>query len=89
MSLMVLGKLPLCPGLLSRGQAALWWLLLSEWPSLLLIYSGPYTRSSGSLLIFTSTGDTGLLELTIILQFMVMQARRCTVLHCTTHLRAC
>lgn len=76
-----LGKLPLCPGLLCRGRAALWWLLLSEWPSLLLIYSSPNTTSSGSLLIFTSTGDTGLLILTIMLQFMVMRTGRCTVLY--------
>ena len=78
----VLGKLALWPGL-SSGRAAVWRLLLSEWPSLLLIYS-----STGTLLIFTSTGDTGLLKLTIILQFMVMQARS---LHCTftTHRVVC
>lgn len=78
----LLGKLPLRPGPLhyrGRGRVAVWRLLLSEWPSLVLIYSSLYTRSSGSLLIFTSTGDTGLLTLTITLWFMVMRIGRCTV----------
>lgn len=70
------------------GAGALRWLLLSEWPSLLLIYSSLYTRSSGSLLMFTSTGDIGLLILTIILQFMVMRIGRCTVLYHTSE-RGC
>lgn len=63
----------------ARGRLALWWLLLSEWPSLLLIYSSLYTGSCGTRLIFTSTGDTELLIPTPIPQFMAARTARRTV----------
>ena len=42
-----------------------------------------YATSSGSLLIFTNTGDSAPLTLTVTLQFMAARTGRCTVLYHT------
>lgn len=61
------------------GWVVVWRLLLSEWPSLVLIYSSLYTKSSGSLLIFTSTGDIRLLTLGFTPKFMIVRIVGSTV----------